>query len=326
MNINEIAKMAGVSASAVSRYLNQGYLSEEKKKRIAEVIEQTGYVPSTQAQMLRTKKTKLIGVIIPKIDSDSISRIVTGISEVLSGAGYQMILANTENQAEKELEYINTFKQNMADGIIHLGTVSTAKHRAAFKSTGIPFVMLGQVQENISCIYHDDYHAAVTMTKYVIEKGHQVIGFIGATAKDKAVGVDRKQGFLDAMVESGLPVNEAAVLTGPFSIDNGYQNTSILLDRVPDLDAVICATDTIALGAIKYLNQHNIKIPDQVAVAGFGDSRVSSILMPALTTIHFYYRESGVEGAKMLLEKLQNPGIPNKSIKLGFELIENASV
>lgn len=326
MNINEIAKLAGVSASAVSRYLNQGYLSEEKRKKIAEVIEQTGYVPSSQAQMLRTKKTKLIGVIIPKIDSDSISRIVAGISEVLSAAGYQMILANTDNQADKELEYINTFRQNMVDGIIHLGTINTAKHRAAFKSVGIPFVMLGQVLENISCIYHDDYHAAAAMTEYVIERGHRKIGYIGVTKKDKAVGVDRKQGFLDVMEQHGLQVDEDAILSGPFSIENGYQNTPILLEKMPDLDAIICATDTIALGVIKYLNEKNIKIPDEVAVAGFGDSKFSSILTPGLTTIHFYYRECGVEGAKMLLEKLQNPGAPDKSLRLGFELIQNGSV
>ena len=326
MNINEIAKMAGVSSSAVSRYLNQGYLSEEKRKRIAEVIEQTGYVPSSQAQMLRTKKTKLAGVIIPKIDSDSISRIVAGISEVLSAAGYQMILANTENEADKELEYINTFRQNMVDGIIHLGTINTAKHRTAFQSVGIPFVMLGQVLDNVSCIYHDDYHAAVAMTEYVIRKGHRTIGFIGATPKDKAVGTDRKQGFLDTMRENGLQLNEDAVLAGPFSIENGYQNAPVLLKRIPGLDAIICATDTIALGVIKYLNEKNIKIPGEIAVAGFGDSRVSSVLMPGLTTIHFYYKECGMEGARMLLEKMQNPDAPEKSIKLGFELIDNGSV
>ena len=97
MNINEIAKLAGVSIATVSRYLNNGYVSEEKKKNISRVIEETGYQPSSQAQRLRTKKTKLVGVILPKIDSNTISREVAGISDILTKKGYQLILANTNN-------------------------------------------------------------------------------------------------------------------------------------------------------------------------------------------------------------------------------------
>lgn len=326
MNISEIAEMAGVSRAAVSRYLNHGYLSEEKRKKIAEVIEKTGYQPSTQAQMLRTKKTKIIGVIIPKIDSDSISQIVAGISEVLSEAGYQMLLANTENNPEKELEYINTFRQHMVDGVIHLGTIGTAKHKMAFRKLEIPKVLLGQMAEHSACIYHDDYRAAREMAEYMWSKGHRVIGYIGVTEKDIAVGLERKRGFMDVMQEHGIEVLPEAVKTGAFSLENGYENIQNLLSDMPDLDAVMCATDTIALGVIKYLNQKGIRIPEEIAVSGFGDGKASSVLMPSLTTVHYYYRESGVEGAKLLLEKLQDPDAPDKSIKLGFELVKNASV
>ena len=93
-----------------------------------------------------------------------------------------------------------------------------------------------------------------------------------------------------------------------------------------DIDAILCATDTIALGAIKYLNEKGIKIPDDIAVAGFGESKPSSILSPSLTTVHFYYRECGVEGATYLLDKINKPDIPDKAMKLGFEIIKNQSV
>lgn len=106
MTIAEIAKLAGVSRAAVSRYLNNGYISEEKKQKIKKVIEQTGYRPSLQAQTLRTKKSKLIGIVLPKINSETISRIVAGISQVLSEKGFQILLANTENNVQKELEYL----------------------------------------------------------------------------------------------------------------------------------------------------------------------------------------------------------------------------
>lgn len=110
MNINEIARLAGVSRATVSRYLNKGYVSEEKKEIIRKVIEETGYQPSAQAQTLRTKKTSLVGVILPKINSDTISREVAGISDVLTARGYQLILANTNNNLDEELKYLSRFK------------------------------------------------------------------------------------------------------------------------------------------------------------------------------------------------------------------------
>lgn len=326
MNISEIAKLAGVSPSAVSRYLNNGYLSQEKKAAIAKVIKETGYVPTSQAQTLRTKKTKLIGVIIPKIDSDSISQVVAGIGEVLSQHGYQMLLANTDNQNNRELEFIHTFSQHMVDGVILLGTVLTSKHKTLFKSLKFPVVVLGQLADYASSIYHDDYLAAVKMTEYMIEKGHKKICYLGVTEKDLAVGQQRRQGFLDTMERFGLPVPEKARRIGSFYMDNGYQNTPLLLEENPDTDAILCATDTIALGVIKYLNEQHIAIPEKIAVAGFGDSKAASVLSPSLSTIHFYYRECGVEGAKILLEKIEHPDTPNKSLKLGFELMEHESV
>lgn len=120
MNINEIAWLAGVSRTTVSRYLNNGYVSEEKKEKIRKVIEETGYQPSTQAQMLRTKKTKLVGVVLPKINSDTISREVAGISDVLAKRGYQIILANTNNDIEEELKSLSLFRDNQVDGVILL--------------------------------------------------------------------------------------------------------------------------------------------------------------------------------------------------------------
>lgn len=107
MNISEIAKLAGVSSAAVSRYFNNGYISEEKKEAIRKVVEQTGYRPSIQAQTLRTKKTKMIGVIVPKIASASIGKIVEGVLSVLNESGYQMLLAVTQNDPKKELEYLS---------------------------------------------------------------------------------------------------------------------------------------------------------------------------------------------------------------------------
>jgi len=326
MNISEIAKLAGVSPAAVSRYLNNGYLSEEKKCLIKKVIEETGYKPSQQAQTLRTGKTRLIGVIIPKIDSDSISQCIAGVSEILTQVGYQLLLANTENDTEKEIDYIETFKETNVEGIILLGTIKTPKLSNLIKTSGIPFVVLGQKAENASCIYHDDYGASYGLTKYAVSKGHKRFCFIGPTEKDIAVGQMRKKGFIDALISEGIDIDNKRIYTGSFRMDNGYTNIELILKAHPDTTAVICATDTIALGAIKYLNENGIKLPNRLAIAGFGDSRASSVLSPSLTTVHFYYKECGKEGAKMLLETINNKEIPFKSIKLDYKIIENNSL
>ena len=129
MNINEIAKLAGVSRATVSRYLNDGYVSEEKREKIKKVIEETGYQPSVQAQTLRTKKTSLVGVVLPKINSDTISREVAGISDVLTARGYQMILANTNNNQEEELKYLSLFKERQVDGVVFFATMFKKNHK-----------------------------------------------------------------------------------------------------------------------------------------------------------------------------------------------------
>lgn len=125
MNISMIAQLAEVSTATVSRYLNNGYVSEQKRKRIQAVIEQTGYTPSSSAQTLRTGRNNLIGVIVPKISSESVSRMVDGITEVVNNAGYQVLLANTGNNTEREMEYLKTFRLNNVDGVIFIGTLMT---------------------------------------------------------------------------------------------------------------------------------------------------------------------------------------------------------
>ena len=129
MTIKEIAQMAGVSSAAVSRYLNGGYVSEQKKEQIRKVIEKTGYQPSTQARILRTGRAHLVGVVAPKINSESISRITAGIEKVLSERNYQMLLAGTDNTPAKEIEYMRLFENYPVDGIMLVGTMITAEHR-----------------------------------------------------------------------------------------------------------------------------------------------------------------------------------------------------
>ena len=326
MTISDVAKMADVSVSAVSRYMNGGYVSEEKKERIKKAIQETGYVPSAHAQTMRTKRTKVVGVVIPKINSESISRVVAGISEELSETGYELLLGNTGNNQEQELRYLKIFDQNRVDGIIFIGTMMNKEHEKLLKSLQVPVVLLGQQESYISCVYHDDYHAAREMAAILAAGKHKKIGFLGVPARDKAVGKERYRGFCDALSEAGLPVEDKRVLQGEFTLESGYENARTLMELAPDTDALFCVTDTIAIGAMKYLREIGKRIPEDVSIAGIGDTRMSEMMNPPLTTAHYYYQTSGREGAKILLEKLKNPDLPDKKMMLGYEIVQRGSI
>lgn len=326
MTINEIAKLAGVSKAAVSRYLNDGPISEEKKKKIHEVIEKTGYRPSAQAQMLRTGKTGLIGVVLPKINSEAMSRVVAGISTVLSRQGYQMLLANTENKVEKELEYLKLFQQNPVEGILFIATIFNRDHKIFFQENTIPLVVIGQKTDMASCVYHDDFGAARELTRLFIQNGRKGIGYIGVTAKDKAAGLNRMRGYRRALEEEGIPLREEYMAEGNFSMEAGYEKMKSLLDRGIPIDGVFCATDSIAVGAMNYLKERKIGIPHDMGIAGIGHTQMSCVISPRLTTAHYYYKTSGMEAANLVLGMIRGEKNRMTQIKLGFEIVKAESL
>lgn len=326
MTINEIAKLAGVSRTTVSRYLNHGYVSEEKSERIRKIIEETGYQPSRQAQVLRTKKSKFIAVILPKINSDSISREVAGISSVLNQNGYEIILANTNNHEQDELKYLRIFSSNgTVDGVILIGTILTPEHLELIRSYPLPIVLLGQNCDLCSCVYFDDYKAAKKLTSLLAETGRQ-IGYIGATDRDLAAGRARRQGFTDALTEAGREVNPDWMKTCEFKMESGYSAAEELFACNPGIDSLFCGTDNMAIGAMLYLREHGYSIPDQVQIVGIGDSEKAHIVQPTLMTVHNYYRTSGKEIARLLLGILSGREAIRRNIKMGYKLIAGGSV
>ncbi|MCR5702922.1 MAG: LacI family DNA-binding transcriptional regulator [Lachnospiraceae bacterium] len=325
MNINEIAELAGVSRATVSRYLNNGYVSNEKRDRISKVIEETGYMPSAQAQMLRTKKTGFIGVIIPKINSDSISRMVEGISDILSDKGYQLLLANTSNNSKEEIQYLKKLSSNHVDGIILIGTVLSKEHYKVMKQISVPLVVLAQHTSDYSCVYYDDYGAAKALTSEVMKNGSRP-AYIGAVADDEAVGQQRLNGFLDACKDKGIMVDDDHCTNGAFRIENGFDSAEKLMKLDPTIDTMICATDKIAIGAMAYLKQAGYKVPEDVQIAGFGDSLISKVCDPKMSSIHFFYKTSGEEAANMLVDAIENSQSVRKEVKMGYQIVKVGSL
>lgn len=322
MNIAEIAKLAGVSRAAVSRYFNNGYISEEKREAIRKVVEETGYRPSVQAQTLRTKKTRMIGVIVPKIASASIGRVVEGILAVLNENGYQMLLAVTQNDPRKELEYLSAFHEKQVDGVVLLATVFTPEHKKTLKTSSVPVVIVGQYLAGQCAVFHDDYHASYDLTRLLLQKGRKRLGYIGVTRQDKAVGAERYRGFCEAVRDEGLAGLADNYVTAGFTVKSGYEKTGELLGKCSGLDGLVCATDTIAAGAMQYLREHAIRVPEDILVAGHGDSDMAKVTAPPLITVHYSYEKSGETAVYMLMELLNRSEGNMKEVKLGYYLVD----
>ena len=330
LNIIDIAKLAGVSKSTVSRYLNNGYVSDEARDKIKRVLDETGFTPQRQAKGMRTKKTNLIGVIVPKISSETPARVVEGITEVLSCNGYDILIANTNLSIEKELEYLNIFKSNQVDGIIFMATKVTDKHIEVIKNLEVPIVVVAQDIENSPSVYFDEFQATEDITNYLIKKGHEKIAYIGVYEEDKAVGLYRKQAYIKTLKNNNIKINYENIKIGDFNEKSGYRLAKEIMEGEDNPTAIVAVTDNLALGAIEYLIDNGYKIPEDIAVVGMGDSKISRVITPKLTTVHYHYKTAGRKSAEIILDELDRSIEKDKSmikkVKLNCLLVERNSV
>ncbi|WP_322155465.1 LacI family DNA-binding transcriptional regulator [Paratractidigestivibacter sp.] len=320
MDINQIAQMAGVSRATVSRYFNEGYVSQEKRDRIRAVVEATGYSPSLHAKSLRTGKSNTVGVIIPKINSASVSRMVAGMTPVFAEKGYQVLLANTDNDAAREVGYLRLFEEKrQVDGVVLVATVFSEEHIAAMGDMSLPVVVLDQDLPGRSCVYQNDRGALRDITANALRSSEHP-AYIGVFEEDESAGRNRHLGFLDACAEAGLDVPERAQMIADFTVDAGYTAAEELLEVYPEVDTIVCATDSIAFGAMTCLREYGRHVPEDVQVTGVGDAELSQIVTPTLTTVHHHYKTSGAEAARMLCEQLAGD-TTRREVRMSYEVV-----
>lgn len=325
--IKDVAKRAGVSRTTVSRVLNDnGYVSQEAREQVLKAVQEMGYIPSAHAKTMRTKRSDVIGVILPRISTETASRVVNGIEQEFADNGYQILLTNTQLKPEKEIENIKLLKSRQVDGIILLATNRNQDLLNTIKETSIPFVALGQELEGITSVVYDDYNAAYSITESLISKGHQHIGFIGVQESDHAVGVLRKQGFVDCMVNHNLTIDENWIQCGNFTFESGYEAAKQLTTSTPSPTAIFAVTDRMAIGALGYLKEMNIKVPEEMAIYGIGASDLSKHVTPTLSTVDYFNEDAGRQTAQLILDQLKGKILDNKKIKLNYRLIERDSV
>ncbi|MDQ1143949.1 LacI family sucrose operon transcriptional repressor [Bacillus sp. SORGH_AS 510] len=320
--IMDIAKLAGVAKSTVSRYLNGGSVGEATKKKIEQAIQETGYSPNPFAQSLKAKKTNIIGTIVPRLDSYAASQTLIGIDEQLKQLNYQMLISNTSQSLEREIESIYSFANQKMAGIILLATEITAQHIEAFESVNVPVLLIGQEHEDFHSLIHDDFHAGYEMGRYVLEKGYRKIAYLGVTERDIAVGVKRKQGFTKAIQEAADC--EVRFYETLFKIPSAQASAmEIIHEFQPSI--FVCATDNIALGVLKAAYAEGLTIPNDLAVTGFGGYDVTEIIHPTLTTAKFFYKEAGETAARQMVELINERPVEKVTVST-FEIIERESV
>ncbi|MFC4386968.1 LacI family DNA-binding transcriptional regulator [Gracilibacillus marinus] len=324
--INDIAKLAGVSRSTVSRFLNKsGYVSEEAKENIKAVIEETGYMPSQSAKSLRTNKTSVIGVILPKISTETASRVMSGINRELGKYDYQPLLADTGLDKEKELRYLALLQSRNVDGIIVLGTNTDDKMAEAIKRLRIPVIVVGQEFDEIPCIVYPDYEATCEAIEYMIKKGRRKIGFIGVPESDPAVGIVRKKAYVDTLMKHQLMLDKKHVQIGDFSIQSGYNAMQRIWKDSEEIDSVFVVTDRMAVGAVKFLKEKNIVIPEQFAIATTGASSLAEYIDPSLTTVDFLNEQAGEKAATLIMQLISGEKVNEKLVHT-YRLLKRNSV
>lgn len=323
MTNREVAELAGVSSAAVSRYLNGGYLSEEKRQRIAAAIEETGYVPSANARILRTKKSDTVGVILTKADESAMTGVVSGVEKYFFASDYGTSIAYVGDDTKEQAKTMRSLLERQIDGIILVSSAPVPGDIDLYLRARVPVVIIGQHARDLSSVRFDNFGAAYDLASSLGCSPESRVAYIDAAGQYRSFGADRRKGFLAGLERIGLDQERIAVRTAGFSVQDGYRTVRNLLDTRAEFDFISCATDTIAAGAIKAIREHygSITSPRAPRVSGFGDDPILQAVAGPVPSVRFDYEECGIKAAEIMVgllkDKLSNP----VSLVLGYQIV-----
>ena len=323
LTIVDIAKMAGVGSTTVSRYFNGGNLKKETREKIKKIVEEYNYTPNTFAKALKGTDSKIIGVIVPCLHSYVSSNTLKYIDKNLKENNYETLIMNADFDEEKQLDYIRKLARMNVDGIILLPTTMSKSYESTIKSIDVPVVLLGQEGEYTYSVEYNDFNAARDLANFVLACGHRKIAYLGVGEEDIAVGYYRKLGFMTTLKKYNLsPVD---VLITNFGMEDSYRLTNENIDKLKKATCLICATDNLAYGAIKALEENGLNIGTDYSVAAFGDYASSALLKSPLTTIKFDLEDAAQKTVEMLLNVIKKKETEMK-ILIGYDLKTRSSV
>ena len=326
--VRDVARIAGVAPITVSRALRTPNLvAKATRDRIQLAIEATGYIPNLVAGSLSSNRTQLIAAIIPTLRGSMATQILEEMSAVLHGHGYHLLVGSSGFSIDEEEALVAAFLARRADALYLTGQTHSTRTRKLLKHAGIPVVEVATLPRRPidTAVGFSNESAGYKMTSWLIAQGYRRIAFFSTETKHNDRQTERLAGYRRALHEAGHRYNPAMVAEMPIDLECSKENLLALLQREPGVDALFCGSDVLALGALLECERQGIRVPDQLAIAGFDDLDIAKHVTPALTTVRIPSREIGHGAAEMLLARLMGRRVSPRVVDLGFEIVPRQS-
>jgi LacI family transcriptional regulator len=329
--IKDIANVLNISAAAVSKALHDdSRISEKTKKAVKQVAKNLNYQPNHLASALRKGKSNLVGVIVPRTNSNFFSSVIQNIEEVLNKAGYNIIITQSNESYKKECANIDTLLFTQVDGIIASMANETVdlNYYEKIKSKGIPLILFdrGENDLNVDYIGINDYDSSHMIVEHLVKQGCKRIAHIGGFKRTRIFN-NRIRGYIDALKKHDLPMDNELLIESSLTTEDGQDKMKQLLDLKNRPDAVYVAGDYAALGALQVLNDRGIKMPQDIALVGFGNEPFTAMVSPTISSIEQHSAEIGQQAAKTFLKHAKQKSFTQtlNKIILNAELVVRAS-
>ncbi|WP_040949317.1 LacI family DNA-binding transcriptional regulator [Gorillibacterium massiliense] len=327
--IKDVAKLANVSISTVSRVMNAPEtVVETKRTRVTEAIETLGYRPNSLARGLISRKTGTLGVIIPDIRNSYYADLIRGMEDASKKLGYNLIICNTDSDKNRLISYLNNFYEKQIDGILLTSEPVYPDYYNELKRLKMPLVLVSthSLEYELPSVKINDEQAAYDAVSYLISSGHKEIGMIGFDLSDSIAGLTRYQGFVRALREYNLEAVKKNIVYIHDWAENGEEAAQKLFQLAPELTAVFAASDELAIGLLSYLHENGISVPERVSVIGFDNIRLSRFTIPKLTTVAQPKYEMGVRSVEKLHRIISGEKDPILREYLPHEVVVRDSV
>ncbi|MGM7719359.1 LacI family DNA-binding transcriptional regulator [Metabacillus sp. Hm71] len=303
--IEDVAKLAGLSRTTVSRVLNDHpYVSDTKKKLVQQAMEQLGYVPNSAARSLRNQKTGIIAVLIPKISTPFFSQLIEKLEMAASAKGYQLIICQTQFLKQKERNYLNLLKTRQVDGVIMTSVENDWPVVDAYLNYG-PIVLCNEIVENaqIPMVYMDQAYSGYTIANHLLERGHRHIAYCSNGMVSEGMKA-REHGFKQALAEAGCYFDEKFHFQQALSVEDGRQIFKRIASMKTSPTAIFTGGDAVAAGVVSEAKRHGWSIPGDLAVVGFDNMEITEILDPQITTVIQPVQEMALKSMDVIYDKI----------------------
>lgn len=323
VTIIDVAREAGVSYATVSRVVNgKDYVKPDKRERVLLAMTQLGYVANQQARSLVGGRSQVIGLLVPDLGSSYFGEILRGIDQALHTLNYDMLLYTTHRRRVKESEYVTAISRGLAAGLLLIAPSNPALYLSTLEERGFPYILIDHtgIDRMGPAVGVTNRQGAYQATRYLIELGHQRIGFILGRPELPA-STDRLAGYQAALIGAGLPVVEELICQGDFNQPSGYSCASGLLANDKPPTAIFASNDLMAFGVMEAVRDQGLRIGHDVSVIGFDDIPQAANVHPQLTTVRQPLVEMGRKAAQMLVQHIEASSCPSGRIQLETELI-----